>query len=346
MSLLTFQEARESYELANVLGVCGNSAQAKSYINQGTRILMKRGNFFGTVQLYAGCIFNDCITWPRQVGTELAVNVCGHPITSWNNWGGFIPIGQGGIGAHGFGWDRGRGCCTGNLVVQNYGTAAVFNQVPCGKEYYVRAYPQTRNDIGKKIRIFGIDSNGQVIRTKDANNVLQEGVEIVLAVPFISTPMKIREITRVVKEKTQGVVRLFYYDADNNVLIDSAVYDPTETNPDYRLSKIKGVMRHGGCCACSSGTKAIEALVKLQFVPVEADTDLVLIGNLDALALIIQSIRQGEAGNSDEKRGLEADAIRDLNLELRDKFPVEQTPISINPFGTALPVRHSIGRII
>lgn len=330
--------------MANVLGVCGNSDQAKAYINQGTRLLMKRGNFWGTVQMISACVFNECITWPRYVGTVLALNTCNRPLTIWNDWYAFVPFGPGGAAAEGFVFSRGLEC-HGNMAVDNYGTSPVFNQIPCGKNFYIRAYPQTRNDVGKKIVIFGIDSNGQTIRTKRADGTLQDGVELIIAVPFVSTSFQIREITRIVKEKTQGSVRLFQYDATNNVLLSCAYYEPSETGPDYRLSRVHH-LQLAGCCACSNGQKTIKGLVKLQFVPVESDNDLVLISNLDALALIIQSVRERNAGHLEEANSLEASSIHDLNLELRDKFPMEQTPISVNPFGTALPVRHSIGRII
>jgi hypothetical protein len=329
--------------MISAAAVCPTSDAFRDYVNQATDMLMKRGNFWGTVQPLQVCVSNQCITWNRYVGTVLATNVCRSASRPQNNWSAFVPIGPMGIRGDGFGF--GHGGCTGDLVLENVGTSPVFNQVACSKAFYVRAYPAVRADVGKKIRIFGIDSNGQTILTKNADGTWSEGVEITIAIEFASTTMLVREITRVVKEPTQGVVRLFQYDPVENVLVDCAVYDPSETNPDYRVSRLHGFVGRG-CCNCS-GVKSIKALVKLQFIKVQVDNDLVIIDNEDAIALAIQAIKAGESGKIAKSNGFEASAIHDLNLQLRDKFPLDQTPISYNPFGSAIPAgRAMIGRII
>lgn len=239
--------------------------------------------------------------------------------------------------------------CFGNVNVANDGTTPVFQNIPCGKARYVRAYTSVRADIGKKIRIFGIDSNGQTIRTKDSDGVWNEGVELTLPDPstiaYASTPFTIREITRVIKEVTSGMLRLFQYDADDNTLHECAAYAPSETQPDYRHSRIQGYSQL--CCpgSCNSQAKSLQALVKLEFIAATADTDLILIPNLDALALAIQWARLSDA-QDDNADKMMFRAVKELNLEMRDKFPEEQTPISVNGFGTALPIRHRIGRVV
>lgn len=345
--MLTLGEARASRKMAAASGNCTSSDAFRDYVNEGTETLMRRGNFWGTVQLINACIYNECITWPRYVGTVLATNFCGRNVPVFNNWYQFVPIGPEGLSKHGFGFSKGK--CFGNTNVANDGTVPVFNNVPCGKARYIRAYIQYRADIGKKITIFGIDSNGQTIRSRDGSG-WKEGITLTLqnptTSPYTSTPFTVREITRVIKEVTQGPVRLFQYDADGDTLHDCATYEPSETLPDYRHSRVQGFSRL--CCGsnCAGGVKSMQGLVKLQFVKAEADTDLVLISNMDALALAIQYARltdsQDDAGA--ERKMLRA--VHELNLELRDKFPLEQTTISINPFGTALPVRHGLGRVV
>lgn len=338
--MLTFGDTKKSRGIISAAAVCPTSDAFRDYVNTGTRELMKSGNYWGTVQPLEVCVVNQCITWNRYVGTVLAANVCRHSVRPQNNWSHFVPIGPFGIRGMGF-----EGGCSGDAVLQNNGTSPVFNQIACGKEFYIRVYPAVRADVGKTITIFGIDSNGQTIRTKLSDGTWQDGVTVTVAIPFASTPMLVREITRVVKEETQGVLRLFQYDPINDVLLDCASYDPTETSPDYRTSRLTGFVGRG-CCNCS-GVKAISALVKLQFIPVKADNDLVIISNEDALATMIQALKAGDSGNIKKKAAFEADAIHDLNLELRDKFPLDQTPISYNPFGTAIPAgRAMIGRII
>lgn len=305
---------------------------------------MTRGNFWGTVQLMRFCVYNECLVWPRQVGTILAVNTCGTMVNVWNNWfqfahlGGWNDMRMAGFSIDGFN-------CRGNLNLENQGTTPVYFQVPCGKNFYIRSYPAVRADVGKTITIFGVDSNGQVVRTKNSSGVWQEGVTIINALPFVSTPIRFREVTRVVRDKTSGPGRLFYYDPDNNWLTDCAVYDPTDTTPDFRFTKIPGLMNNRGCCQCPNGAKQVSALVKLQFVPVENDNDLVLIENLDAIGDAIQGIRKSDQGDSGGGETDIARAVHELNLELRNRFPQEQTPIVLRPAGSVGAYRANIGMI-
>jgi hypothetical protein len=341
--MLTFGQAKTSTSLANVSGVCGSSSQFQSYLNKAVRMLMTRGNFWGTVQLMRFCVYDECLVWPRQVGTILAANTCGRQINVWNNWFQFAHIGGLGdlIGA-GFSLEGLQ--CRGNLNMENQGTIPVYYQVPCDNAFYVRSYPSVRADMGKTVTIFGIDSNGQVVRTKNASGVWQEGETIANALPYVSTANRYREVTRVVRDKTSAPGRLYYYDSTNDALRDCAVYDPTDTVPDFRFTKIPGLGK-SSCCKCANGARQVSALVKLQFIPVENDNDLVLIENLDAIGDAIQSIRKSDAGDSAGGEGDIARAIHELNLELRNRFPVEHSPISIRPAGAVGAYRARIGMI-
>ncbi len=164
------------------------------------------------------------------------------------------------------------------------------------------------------------------------------------ALPFVSTTKRYREITRVVRDKTSFPGRLYYYDPDNNVLRDCAVYDPTDTAPDFRFTKIPG-LASSRTTSCANGSRQVSALAKLQFIPVENDNDLVLISNLDAIGNMIQGIRKSDGGDS---AGGELDvrrAVLEMNLELRNKFPESQSPISIRPAGAVGAYRARLGMI-
>jgi hypothetical protein len=272
----------------------------------------------------------------------------------WNDWYGFVPLLQSdwhnGNGFD-FGFSLWGGTCRGSLAVSDNGTSPVFNPIACGKAMYIRAYPSTQQDIDpahpKTTTIFGVDANGQTIRTQKQDGTWQDGVTITLALPFVSTPFKIQSITRILKDETQGPVRYYQYDADNNVLLDLVSYDPGEISPMYRCSKIHHPRSHKSCAsqACG-GLKSVEALIKLEYVPVKYDSDRVLISNMDALRDMILSIKYAAAGDKTMSGQFELSAIRELNLEVDTKFPKDQTPVIVNPFGSALPVNHCVGRII
>ena len=181
-------------------------------------------------------------------------------------------------------------------------------------------------DVGKTLTLFGTDNNGQPLTTTNLDGSVSQGVVITFASPFASTSTYVRSITRVRKDVTQGRVFLYGYNpaidqgvAPNLGLEDLAIYDPTEINPTYVKYQL-----HAGHTpfGCSSGLKSIIALVKLNYIPVVADTDLVIIDNLDAIKYGMQSVITGESANGiSEAKDYEAAAIMELQRDLENAFP-------------------------
>ena len=139
--------------------------------------------------------------------------------------------------------------------------------------------------------------------------------------------MYVRRIDRVIKEETTAPVTMFAYNVAQDVLEELATYEPGETNPVFTRYNLGG-----GCCFNSCGnSNALIAMVKLRFVPVKVDTDLVLIDNLPALKEMVQSIKLAEQGDDRGAAVKEARAIRLLNLALRNQGD-DTVPVSVEPF--------------
>jgi len=335
--MLTLGEAKNS-RLRRIAGVCPDSPEFLELVNDATRMLMKRGNFWATVQRMHGCIYQSCITWPRYVGTILAVNSCGNSIPPRNHWYGFSAVlpedvlGQGRCG------DR----CWGNVAIRENGTSSVFNQIPCLNDRYLRFYPSQPTDVaaGRTITIFGIDGNGQTIRSQRSDNTFQDGVVLPLAIPYVQTSFLVRRVDRILKDQTDGPVRGYQF--DGATLYDLASYDAAETAPDYLQSSILSgcAVNNRACCSAQ-----ITGLVKLAFVPVMFNDDLLGIENVDALAMMMQAIKQSDSYSAEEFQKQQALAISDLNAELRDRLPLDSTPVNFKPFGTASLNRQRIGRM-
>ncbi len=329
---MTFGELK-STRSSDVVGICSDKPAFLALVNEATSRLMTRGGFWGTVAKLQTCVRCNSITWPRAVDTVLAVNLCGRQMTASGYWFSFLPMN---------GSDY--RCCMsrcGSLVIQSDGQVPVQAQLECGKERYIRAFPAYQADIGKQVTLFGIDSNGQDIFTKRADGSYQLGVVLTLAIPFVGTPFLVRRISRVLKDATMGPVRLFAYDATNDVMEDCAVFAPSERSPSFAHSTIKSC-RRGSC----NGLAAVEALVQLRFIAAETDDDEILIGNWTALKLAMLSIRAEDAGDNDEALRLWGRAIHELNTELRSKIPLDQLPVSIDVFGSATPRSIGVGCVI
>jgi hypothetical protein len=327
--MLTFGEFKNG-PAKRIAGVCASSSDFQDLTNEATRKLMTRGNFWGTVQTIQVCVQNNCVVWPRFVETLLATNNCRGQSTQANFWFRFLPMSQNDWGGVMRDFQAGR--CGGNMVMESTGTSPVSRNLPCGRQFYLRVYAQVLADLGKTITIFGKDQNGQDILTLQGG-VLQPGVVLTIAKPFAVTPVKLSlpGISRVVKDVTQGPIHLFWFDSDNNVMLDCASYNPQEIAPDYLTSKIAGCGIQNPATHCSS----IEALVKLQFIPVVNDNDMILFDNVEAIKMMIMSIKKQDAGENDAARQLDLDAIRESNYQLKNKFPIESFECAFSPYGTA-----------
>lgn len=334
--MLTFGEAKAS-RLKRISGACTASEDFRDLLNDAVQELMIRGNFWNTIKVLRGCVYNQCLTFPYQVSTVLALNHCNGSVPPKNQWFSFDAV----LPEHVNHWNRtGTFGCAHDIGLADSGTASVFNQIPCLNDRYVRFYIVEPLDVGKTITLFGIDGNGQEIITTRPDGTIQPGIVLTLAIPFVQTPMLIRRVDRIVKDQTSK--KVFGYQFDGSNLFPLAEYQPTETLPEYRTSKIFST----GCRTnCDQWPAQISALVKLKHIPVQNDDDLIVIDNLEAIALAIQSVKLSDSFDSAGAEAMLSRAIHSLNLQLREKLPIDQIPINFAPQGTARLIRQKIGYI-
>src|SRR5262245_34232968 len=88
---LTFGEAKTS-RILRVAAACPSSEDFRDLLNEATRLLMKRGSFWGTAKRVNFCAYNNCLVFPRQVGTLLAMNRCNSSIPPMNQWYSFNDV--------------------------------------------------------------------------------------------------------------------------------------------------------------------------------------------------------------------------------------------------------------
>ena len=88
------------------------------------------------------------------------------------------------------------------------------------------------------------------------------------------------------------------------------------------------------------GGNTISTLVRLKFVPVFNDNDIVLISNEDAIRDMILSIRLKEADNIQDSIAMEASALRELNHQMESRFPDELFIARNDTFGEHVESAH------
>lgn len=318
----TLANAREA-GIDNISGVCADSDQFTQWINEVQRRLLKRGGWWGTEWLARFCVYNACITFPRYVGTVLGLRFCGMGnIDVRNNWYTLL---------------RPAGCTTGwsgNVVSADSGTAPTYNNITGDSGKKVRIYLEHGNDAGKTITLFGIDATTKMPLQEERDGVWQPGIRLTLTSPYVETAQLVKRITSVLKDKTQGHLFMFEYNSATTLMRDLARYEPNETNPRYRQSKIHNFCSTPSCNENDGvSLRTVEAMVKLEFIPVADDNDFLIVDDFDALKLGVHAMRLEEAGDDVGAETKWLKAVRELHHTDRSKQPISQTPVRMELVG-------------
>lgn len=319
---LTLGEARSDSGIRNVSSCCADSQLFADQVNAVTRRLSRRGGWFGLEQNLRICFQGCRVVWPRQVGSVLGFRPCrGGDIQLKNN---FWSI---------YGYSS---CGCGPPIMFDQDTAPTFREITGNEGKYLRWNVVKRNDVGKTMRVYGFQYGNQPLQEKNAAGDWIPGITITAAAPYAITTTLVTKITDIkIESGMQGMNYLYQVDPTSGDLLMLGEYQPRETSPSYRVSKINNV---GSICATTDEhdrkMRYADALVKVAFVPAFVDEDFLMLSNIDALKLGIQALRAEEAGDKVAAAIHWIEAVDELNMELRDKFPNMGTVIRINSIGS------------
>lgn len=328
--------------VSTVAGVCVDSPQFVARANEVQRRLLRRGDWFDTEWLVKLCVFGRCVTWPRYVGTIKGARACDGDVGEIKNkWysivGGASSLGRsyggGNLEYGGYGW-------FGNdLVFEDRNTVPTYNQVSGNTGRLIRYYAKYQADIGKTITIYGKKFGGEPLMHLDAtDNLWKPGLILTAAAPFATSPVLVTRIDSVIREATQGECRLYEYNPDTDLLRDLAYYEPNETNPRYRSSVISDWCNLAGCLDVTTvdgvdyhrKKSVIEVICKLEHHELVNDYDFLLIDNFDAFKLGFQAVKLEEMNDDNGAEIKWLKAVKELNLQLRDKNPDSQINVAVN----------------
>jgi hypothetical protein len=329
MSYYRFQlaDAKADIGIRNAAGSCPDSEEFADLVNRATRRLMKRGSFFETEVLVKLCVDSCRVVWPRYVDSVRGIRFCCYgQVEVANNWFSII-------GAH----------CGGHAgwlapVAFSGTTVPCHTEITGNTGHFVRYYHVKNQDVGKTIKIFGTQYGGQPLQELDANGNWVQGITLTAAVGgFVQSSVLVTKITEVVRDVTQGSAFLYQYDATmpGTGLLQLAAFEPNETHPSYRVSYVNGINQiRSGEDANGRKIYTLEAIVKLAYWPVANDRDFLFLGNFDALAFAIQSIKFDEANDPQNAEIYLRKAINDLNFESREKDPGSQFQVQARWMGS------------
>lgn len=324
--MITYGQFRYGGTASRMSGIDVSSRKFTSYTNAAVEQLLRRGKWWGTFRSMRCCVYDEHVTWPRQVQTILAIRAGREVQRVYNEWFNFLPMEHTGYYYRDYKLDGMRGA--GHTVVE--GTSPVFHPIECNQNVFLQFFISDPTDLGKTMTVCGLDENGQWVRTQRKDGTIQDGVCLTLASPMVQTPMPFRKVTRIVRQETNYTVRGFQVGPGG--LLPLCAYEPSETTPEYVRTRV--ARRHAnyqnwyGCCQLE-----VEALVKIKFVPVKYDDDIMQIDNEAAIVNMIFAQRAKESGDITNARAYEADAFRELNFQMKDYFPDENFVVDFQPFG-------------
>lgn len=329
----TLADAKAS-RIPNVLNLAPTSPAFLAFLNQAQERLLHAGKYWGTYGEYRVCVTEGCITWPRQFAAIEAVALCGQPIVARNQWFQYLNSGAGlrepstCTSSDSTPWHP----CSCGQGLFDRGTACTFADIR-GINKKIRVYADVAEAAGAKILLQGYDQNSQWIRSEVSGEWIDGEYVTLSTTPQLTTKF-FSSLVSVQKPITNGPIRLYEYNTDTTTQRAIAYYEPDETRPSYRRSFISGLQVP--CCGSSDcETTTVNVMAKLAFIPARVDTDWLIIGNLNALQYMCQSLFKLEANVFDEAQAWEAKAIQEMDRELRHMVgsgivqPLKMTPRNI-----------------
>jgi hypothetical protein len=343
MRILRLKDVRQS-RIPETLGSCASdNNRLIEIINEAQQRLVFAGGETGWWGSWARTAFtvtgttNPYITLPRSIARLINMDICRNPVRIQNEFYEFL---EAGVGLQ-------PGCECNGLETYDRGMFPTFSDiVPPNKR--LRFYITDAADVGRRVLVQGTDQNGTTIYSLDGVDEVT-GIYIPFAQPFVDTPFDIITLTGLQKDFTVGQVRVFEVDTVTGVSRLILTMEPSEEVAGYRRYFLNGLPPN--CCGSvlpAPATTQVTAMAKLALIPVQVDSDYLLISNITALKEECQSVRFSEMDDS-TSAGQSAlhhrKAINLLNGELTFWLGKERPAINFAPFGTAKLSHQRIGSL-
>lgn len=355
MALRTrFFDLRTS-RLANQLGLCKDDVpRLAEAVNTAQRQLLyapEAGDesWYGT---WAEVAFNvnrsnPYVTMPREIARLELINVCQRPVPIRNQFFEYLQFGNGRLPKTVLCQQGMDACRTVQVLSRN--NAVTFTNLT-GTPRFIAVYVTEQQDIGKRILLQGTDNNGLPIYSQDVFQRVN-GVFVSFANPFAVAPMQFSSITGIQKDITAGSVQVFEVDPATGIQTALLTMEPTEETAWYRRYYLDALPC--GCCPSTTPSSCadvqVTALAKLDLIPVAADTDYLLIQNIEAIIHECMAVRYSQIDTSAAKRMEQyhhKKAISLLNGEIGHFVGKNDVAIHFAPFGSARLEKQGIGLMI
>jgi len=344
--LITLNDVYNS-RIPSSAGLCAPDSRLTAWINEAQMRLLTKGIWYGTYGKYRIAAYNSILALPPQLATIEAVAVNHVPVPIHDTWFEFLENGFGTRSPSTLG-SAGGSAIGGTPGVCGIPEADFRGSFPTFRDLTLNSNPKKvvvvcdlAADVAAAIKmtVLGYDQNGNWIRTLQGA-VYADGEVISLAQsPGTTSVNTFSSITGIqFSAQRSGQCWLYELDTVTNVQTLTGWYQWFETNPSYGRWFFPGIPGpQTGCTppanAAQNWTQTeilspaqpcnpclVEVVGKKAFIPVALPGDYLIIGNIPALKLEIQSIKKQEdavsAADMNEARMFETQAIMELDSEL------------------------------
>lgn len=317
---VTLADAKAS-RLPSQVGNCPTQARFLQLLNEAQERLLYTGKWWGTVQKWRFCATDGCVALPSQFATLEAVAVCGRPIAVRDQFYEFL--------------DNGFGIRSQGVININSGTSTSTSQTtsPCcggfagvcgiAEALYRGRYPTFSDiqptgkrvqlvcdkltDVGKSVLVLGYDDNNNWIRTVQGGVVL-DGEVVALAQGAGTQSVNNFSVVTDLQPPANldGQWWLYEYTISSGAQRLIGQYQYFDVRPSFARYFFPSIIPTASSSGSSCSQVLVEALVKLDFIPVQKDTDYLIIGNLPALKEMMMALSKAED---------EPDALRKVQIE-------------------------------
>lgn len=285
-----------------------------------------------TLNLTASIIHGAAyVVTPREIGRLTDVAVCGRPIHIQNGFYEYLQFGRGLEPK-----PCRSGLCGNQLQAYERDNAVTFAPLLVTPQQ-IRVYPTDIRDTALRVLIQGKDQNRQIILTTDpGTGQAAPGEYLQLAFPFSTTVNQFSTITGIQKDQTYGPLQFFQV---NLAGVESplSAMEPNEGVASYRRYLVNGIPSHNLCCTSPAAPLRLTAQGRLDFIPVQNETDYLTIPCVPALIEESQSVRYSkmDSGNATQQSLFHhARALSLLNGQLDSYEGKVNTAISVPIFGS------------
>lgn len=311
-------------------GVCPDDPRCKDAVNEAIERLMVKPNLVEhlLIRNVRFLAYGNYITLPRNIDRILRMRIGNYDATQTDPVSGTYPA----IAANM--WyefmDSGPGLRREDSIagqdMYDLGETSTRYDIPVSSTvagYRLMALSDNDEDAGATILIRGLDETGREVFFDGS---IGEPLPIQPKEFATYTSTLFHRIDNVIKPRTKGYIYLMTYDPDTEEVFHLAEYHPDETICRYRRYGFRG---HNYDEDDVPFCYYIAALVKLRFVPVTQDSDMLQIANRSALKTMVQAIHLYDSGDPEKAAAYEGIAEKILADETQNRIEDPAFPLDV-----------------